>query len=87
MMPKAASPARPASFEAALGELEGIVQSMESSPLTLEASLAAYQRGIELLKHCQEALSDAERKIQILENGSLRDFNPDDADSTRKTVS
>jgi exodeoxyribonuclease VII small subunit len=86
-MPKAATSARPATFEAALGELERIVQSMESTPLTLDASLAAYQRGIELLKHCQEALSDAERKIQILENGSLRDFNPDDAESTHKTAS
>jgi exodeoxyribonuclease VII small subunit len=86
IMPKA-HPVLPSSFEAALGELESIVQSMESSPLTLEASLAAYQRGVGLLKHCQEALADAERKIQILENGDLRDFNPDDAEQTRKTAS
>jgi exodeoxyribonuclease VII small subunit len=86
-MPKANSPAHPASFEAALGELESIVQSMESSPLTLDASLAAYQRGIELLKHCQQVLTDAERKIQILEAGILRDFNTDEADSARKTAS
>jgi exodeoxyribonuclease VII small subunit len=85
-MPKANNPAHPASFEAALGELESIVQSMEGSPLTLDASLAAYQRGIELLKHCQEVLTDAERKIQILETGSLRDFNPGDAEPARKTA-
>jgi exodeoxyribonuclease VII small subunit len=76
-MPKSPHSAHPVSFESALSELEGIVQSMEGSPLTLEASLAAYQRGVELLKHCQETLADAERKIRILENGSLRDFRTD----------
>jgi exodeoxyribonuclease VII small subunit len=63
-------------FEAALAELEQIVQSMEGGRLPLEESLAAYRRGSELLKHCQQQLSDAERQIQILENGTLRDFEP-----------
>ncbi len=62
-------------FEAALAELEAIVQSMESGRLPLEESIAAYRRGSELLKHCQGQLADAERKIQILENGTLRDFD------------
>jgi len=62
-------------FEAALVELEQIVQSMEGGRLALEESIAAYRRGSELLKHCQQQLSDAENKIQILENGTLRDFD------------
>ena len=62
-------------FEAALSELEQIIQSMEGGRLPLEESIAAYRRGSELLKHCQQQLSDAERKIQVLENGALRDFN------------
>ena len=62
-------------FEAALSELEQIIQSMEGGRLPLEESIAAYRRGSELLKHCQQQLSDAERKIQILENGALRDFD------------
>ncbi|HMW54017.1 MAG TPA: exodeoxyribonuclease VII small subunit [Accumulibacter sp.] len=61
-------------FEAALAELEQIVQNMEGGRLPLEESLAAYRRGSELLQHCQQQLSDAERQIQILENGTLRDF-------------
>ena len=64
-----------ANFETALAELEQIVQKMESGNLTLEESISAYQRGSELLKHCQQQLSDAERKIQILEDGALRDFD------------
>lgn len=64
----------PMKFEAALAELELIVQSMEGGRLPLEESIAAYRRGSELLKHCQQQLSDAERKIQILEDGTLRDF-------------
>lgn len=68
-------------FETALSELEAIIQSMEGGRLPLEESIAAYRRGSELLKHCQQQLSDAERKIQVLENGALRDFdaNPGEA--------
>ena len=62
-------------YEAALAELEQIVQRMEGGQLPLEESIAAYRRGSELLKHCQQQLSDAERKIQILEDGALRDFD------------
>ena len=62
-------------YEAALAELEQIVQNMEGGRLPLEESIAAYRRGSELLKHCQLQLNDAERKIQVLEAGTLRDFD------------
>ena len=75
----ASPPTRPAAskmkYEAALSELEQIVQRMEGGQLPLEESIAAYRRGSELLKHCQQQLSDAERKIQVLEQGALRDFD------------
>ncbi len=78
----ASPPARPAAhkmkYEAALSELEQIVQHMEGGLLPLEESISAYRRGSELLKHCQQQLSDAERKIQVLEEGTLRDFDADD---------
>ena len=74
-----ANPAMPATgelkYEAALAELEILVQNMESGRLPLEESIAAYRRGSELLKHCQQQLADAEQKIQVLENGTLRDFD------------
>ena len=62
-------------FEAALAELEQIVQHMESGQLPLEESMLAYRRGSELLRHCQQQLSDAERRIQVLEADTLRDFD------------
>lgn len=68
---------QPLSFETAMVELERIVAEMESGQLTLEQSLAAYQRGAELLKFCQSALADAQQQVQILENGTLLAFtNP-----------
>lgn len=73
-------PAGELKFEAALAELEQIVQNMENGRLPLEESLEAYRRGTELLKHCQQQLGDAERKIQLLENGALRDFEPASGD-------
>lgn len=64
----------PASFEAALQELEGIVAAMESGEAPLEESLAQYERGMALLKLCQERLGAAEQKIRLLEDGALRDL-------------
>lgn len=77
-MAKAATPAPPASFESALSELETIVKSLEAGQngLALEESLTAYQRGMTLLRYCQDALTAAEQKIQILEKDALRDFTP-----------
>jgi exodeoxyribonuclease VII small subunit len=67
-------------FETALAELEQIVQDMESGRLPLEESISAYRRGCELLRHCQKQLGEAERKIQIFENGELRDADLDNLD-------
>jgi exodeoxyribonuclease VII small subunit len=74
--------AAPPSFESALQELEAIVQGMESGNAPLEESLAAYERGIALLRHCQETLSAAERKLQILENGVLRELDTTESGGT-----
>ena len=62
-------------FEAALAELENLVRSMEDGKLELEASIAAYRRGMELMKHCQAQLADAEQQVRILENGQFRDVD------------
>ena len=62
-------------FETALAELENIVSSMEGGKLELEASIAAYKRGMELMKHCQAQLANAEEQIRILENGELKDVD------------
>ena len=70
----------PASFEAALAELEAIVMAMEGGQLPLKESLVAYKRGAELLQYCQSTLKDAEQQVQIYEKGLLKAFeSPDDA--------
>ena len=77
-MTKTAKPAAPpASFEAAMKELEELVAKMESGALPLEESLAAYQRGLELSAYCQKTLEEAEQRVSILENNVLKDFKPD----------
>ena len=74
-MPKSAS--SPKSFEAAVSELEAIVQEMESGNLPLEDALARYQRGVGLLRHCQTTLDDAEQRVRMLEGDGLTDFPTD----------
>ena len=62
-------------FEDALSELEKIVANMEAGQLPLENSLAAYKRGTELLKFCQQKIQDAESQVRVLtEANQLENF-------------
>ena len=72
-----ANPPAEMSFEKALEELESLVARMEDGKLPLEESLAAYQRGAELIKLCESKLSDAQARIAILDGDTLRDFTPE----------
>jgi exodeoxyribonuclease VII small subunit len=58
--------AKTVNFETALSELENLVQSMESGDLSLENSLKAFEDGMQLSRDCQQALADAEQKVQLL---------------------
>lgn len=77
----AKTPEKPASFEAALAELEELVATMEGGQLPLEQSLAAYKRGAALLAFCQDALKDAQQQVEILEKGVLKPFEPGNGDA------
>jgi exodeoxyribonuclease VII small subunit len=66
----------PTTFEAALQEFEQIVLTLESGGTPLEESLQAYERGMALRHFCEETLTQAEQKIRLLENGSLRELTP-----------
>ena len=59
------SPSTP-NFEAALTELEKIVEKMESGEQSLEESLKSFQRGIELTRACQQGLREAEQRVEKL---------------------
>ena len=63
-------------FEKALEELDSLVSRMEEGKLPLEESLAAYQRGAQLIKFCESKLTDAQARIAILDGDQLRDFEP-----------
>ncbi len=54
------------SFEASLEALEQIVHELEHGDLPLEKSLELFEQGIKLSRQCQERLSQAERRIEIL---------------------
>ena len=52
------------SFEEAIKELGGIVQKIEQGEIALEDSLAQYERGMALIKHCKGILQKAEKRIE-----------------------
>ena len=60
------------SFEKALAELEGIVAKMEEGGLSLEQSLAAHKRGLELARQCRARLDAAQQQVRVLEGEILK---------------
>jgi len=62
----------PASYEAALQELEQLVGLIESGQLPLEQLLTGYQRGAELLQFCRDKLQAVEHQIRVLDEGQLK---------------
>ena len=74
---------KPLDFEASLTQLETLVEKLENSEFTLEQSLQAFESGVTLTRQCQQALSQAEQKVQLLidENGQSQATPlPDDVD-------
>jgi exodeoxyribonuclease VII small subunit len=90
------STTKPKTFESSLEELERIVRQLEQGELTLEKSLELFEQGVKLSRDCQERLSQAERRIEILMRdnqgrASVRPFDPErelsaDEDETDKDL-
>ena len=74
---------KPLHFEQALAELEALVTAMESGEMSLEESLQAFEVGVRLTRECQQALQQAEQKVQLLlaEDGSTTDFIANEGDT------
>lgn len=66
-------------FEHAMEQLESIVEDMEKGDMSLEASLQAFEKGINLTHTCQKSLKEAEQKVEILvkksDSGNFKSFN------------
>jgi exodeoxyribonuclease VII small subunit len=72
---------KPKNFETSLEELERIVRELEQGELTLEKSLELFEQGVALSRECQERLTQAERRIEILMRdnhgrAAVRPFDP-----------
>ena len=80
MPKKPASEPASASFESAMAELDQLVAKMESGELPLEASVAAYKRGSELVQYCAAHLERVEKQVKVLEGDMLKPFATDDGD-------
>lgn len=70
---------QPKDFESALQELEALTQEMDAGQMTLEQSLTAYARGIDLSRWCQQFLDAAEQRLQVLEGDQLKPLDLDAA--------
>ncbi|WP_429204692.1 exodeoxyribonuclease VII small subunit [Massilia sp. UYP11] len=75
----AAGTTAPQSFEQAMAELAQLVTQMESGALPLEASVAAYARGSELVRYCAAQLEKVESQVKVLEGDMLKPFSDDEA--------
>ncbi|MCT6880831.1 MULTISPECIES: exodeoxyribonuclease VII small subunit [Snodgrassella] len=64
----------PKSYEEAIQQLEKITESMQNNDLPLEEALTAYEYGQELVQYCQQKLAEVEQKLQVLDNGELKEL-------------
>lgn len=69
--------ATPASYEAALEELERLIARLESGDLPLDQLLSSYQRGAQLLGYCREKLDAVESQVRVLDQGVLKSWTPE----------
>lgn len=75
----ATSPKQPViDFEQSLGELNQIVEQLEQGNLPLEQSLQQFETGVKLIRHCQQALTQAEQKVSLLTQEQLEPYVSDD---------
>jgi exodeoxyribonuclease VII small subunit len=79
--PAEPEPSAIADFEASLDALEQLVGKMEAGGMSLEESLAAYERGVGLYRKCQSALEQAELRVRLLSDpldpATSEPFQPD----------
>ena len=79
-MPKAAAAKKtdqPASYEAALQELEQLIAQIESGQLPLEQMLSGYQRAAQLLGFCRSQLDAVQEQVKVLDEGQLSAWTQD----------
>jgi exodeoxyribonuclease VII small subunit len=69
---KALKTAAPATYEAALQELEQLAAQLESGLLPLDQLMSGYQRGAELLKFCRSKLEAIEQQISVIDGEQLK---------------
>lgn len=67
MAKKAAKKKTGLNFEEAIGELEDLIETMENDQLPLETLVSSYEKGAELLQHCQKLLADAKKRIEVVQ--------------------
>lgn len=70
---------KPLDFEEKLHQLEELVNDMEKGTLSLEDSLKAFEEGIKITRECQQALKDAQLKVDMLtcESSEPKAFDPE----------
>lgn len=65
-------------FEDTLNQLEQLLDTMESGELSLDESLAAFEEGVKLTRSAQQALANAQQKVEVLMASEEDDFDSDD---------
>lgn len=70
-------------YEEAVKRLEEVVQLLENAEIPLEDSLAAFQEGIALSRHCREKLAEIEYRVEYLLKQEQQSFDQVNLDSER----
>ena len=79
-----ATPKKGINFEKSLETLENIVETLEQGELSLEDSLQAFEKGIQLTRECQKSLNNAEQRVSKLVKQDMKEqltpFQPEEGE-------
>lgn len=73
-------------FEKAMTELSSLVNDLEAGNLSLDDALKAFEKGVNLTRQCQDALQQADQRVQILLT-SAADAEPEENDLSSQSSS
>jgi exodeoxyribonuclease VII small subunit len=73
-------------FESAMARLETIVAQMESDQLPLEDLLARYEEGVKLVQICEDKLTAAEKRIEIITRNAAGQPEVEEFESEKKAA-
>ena len=62
-------------FEEKMQLLDELVNKMELGGMSIEESMESYEKGMKIIKECEEYINKAKLKIEKISDGEIKEVN------------